>query len=154
MRGKLGLLVLLSLIIIGAPIGLLHAGSSYAPILFDDDTQGVSDSITVVVAHQGNLTDTLIQTDAQVRQAKLARNNTEAQFGSDQLTKDTSKPLAEPLTLIESLSQSFQSNNLLWLWAVLTILVGAVIAGIVGAVVAFSRRKPVPFKNVPRARTT
>jgi hypothetical protein len=94
------------------------------------------------------LNDTLAQSDAQTRQAKLLRNNTETQFANEQLTKDTGKPLTGVLSLIESLTKTVVQTNYGMFLAVLTITVGAVIAFIVSVTVALTRHK-VPKPSVP-----
>lgn len=148
-------MLVLLVILIGLPVRLLHAQSNYSPILFDDDSASVGDSVTVVVMHPSlfatnnvTLNDTLAQSDAQTRQAKLLRNNTETQFANEQLTKDTGKPLTGVLSLIESLTKTVVQTNYGMFLAVLTITVGAVIAFIVSVTVALTRHK-VPKPSVP-----
>lgn len=159
MNARLTVSIFLLIILIGLPVGLLHAQTNYSPILFDDDSASVGDSVTVVVMHPSlfaannvTLNDTLVQSDVQTRQAKLERNNTETQFANEQLTKDTGKPLTGTMSLIESLTQTVVQSNYDEFLVVLVITVGAIIAFIVSVTVALSRRKPQKqLKNIPRA---
>ena len=160
MNGRLVLLGIL-VIIVGIPVGL-HAQSSYAVGLVDNGI-GMGDSVSVVVVHSSgavevSLGDSLSQTDTQTRQAVLSKNPSEQLTANEQVLKDTGhniiewlimtdtaqrnvdKPLTETLSLVESLSEVFVSNNDTWFWAVLLICIGAVGAGIIGAVVAVTRK--------------
>lgn len=165
--------MLLLIIILAVPIGLIHAGSSYVPVLFDDDSTSMSDTVSVVVCVSGHcvsVSDSTQQSDVLFRQATLSKNQEEQLASNEQITKDVGhvmiewlivsdtgqrnvgKPLTETLNLVESLSEVFVSNDNLWLTAVLMICIGAGVAGIAGVVAAVSRRKPPkPFKNIPRA---